>query len=233
MVVVACFVFLYWIMEFWIIPFTINCSAVIGATVPAWTRTPRYQPPRFLGSALPSWTQNLYVKIGICRLTSNAPPTAPTAKFSYDDNVVVGTDDEDDLSGVEAANLDGILLIEAEGDAVVEVAVVAVVDMLGAIQRFQKGSTPIFLFALVMLLSTTADVVSCLHIHKQQRSIHQIAAFGGEAKNATKNKHGPSSISILEASKRYALCLAKKMPTPRFARSRAGATCWIDSATCP
>ena len=60
-----------------------------------------------------------------------------------------------------------------------------------------------------MLLSTTADVVSCLHIHKQQRSIHQIAAFGGEAKNATKNKDGPS-ISILEASKRYAFCLAKK-----------------------
>jgi hypothetical protein len=37
-----------------IIPLNINWMAVIGATVPAWTPTPRYQPDTLVGNGRPS-----------------------------------------------------------------------------------------------------------------------------------------------------------------------------------
>ena len=65
-----------------------NWIAVIGATVPAWTNTPRYHPDILVGIGRPSWTQNLYVKMGIWIHVSRAPPAAPTARFSKGDKGV-------------------------------------------------------------------------------------------------------------------------------------------------
>mmetsp|Transcript_18444 Transcript_18444/g.44532 ORF Transcript_18444/g.44532 Transcript_18444/m.44532 type:complete len:112 (+) Transcript_18444:789-1124(+) len=95
-------------------PLNRNWIAVIGATVDAWTPTPRYRPLMDLGAGLPSCRQNLYVKIGIWTQTSRHPPTAPTARFSAPVNVArVGVVDDAIVSADSAVGWVLYLTVES------------------------------------------------------------------------------------------------------------------------